>query len=342
MLTSASRTAITVFTALLVGGMHIHTPAASDLPSRRAAIEQSAGTLLVLNKEDATLAIVDPAARRVLARVQTGEAPHEVAVAGTTAVISNYGAQTPGQSLSIVDLAARRETQRLDLGPLRRPHGLSVSGGKVYFTAELNRLIARYDPATQRVDWMLGTGQPTTHMVWVRSDGAAIYTANIGGDSISIVQRGANDLAWDETVVPVGKGPEGFDVSPDGRQLWAAHSRDGGVSILDLQTKKVVGTIDLQTKRSNRLKFTPDGTHVLVSDLDAGEVVVIDVPSRKAINRIKMGKSPEGILIEPGGARAYVAVNGDNHVAIVDLKTFAVVGTIETGAGPDGMAWAER
>ena len=36
---------------------------------------------------------------------------------------------------------------------------------------------------------------------------------------------------------------------------------------------------------------------------------------------------------------AYVAVNGDNHVAVVDLKSWQVTKKISTGTGPDGMAW---
>ena len=128
-------------------------------------------------------------------------------------------------------------------------------------------------------------------------------------------------------------------MSPDGREIWAAHSRDGGVSIIDLEQKKVVGTIDLKTKRSNRLKFTPDGKLALVSDLDAGEVLVIDVASRAVTKKIPLGKMVEGILMQPDGARAYVAVNGDNYVAVIDLKTLTVTGRLETGKGPDGMAW---
>ena len=297
--------------------------------------------LIVLNKEDATLVTVDPATGKVLGRVATGEGPHEVAVSadGKTAVVGNYGAQTPGGTLSVIDLASMTETHRVDVTPLRRPHGVFFHGGSVYVTSETNRIVARYDVASNKIDWLFGTGQSGTHMVWVNADASKMYTCNIGGDSISIVERGANPLAWNQTVVPVGKGPEGFDVSPDGRQLWAAHSRDGGVSILDLAEKKVIETIDLQTKRSNRLKFTPDGRTVLVSDLDAGELLVIDVASRKVTKKITLGRMVEGILVQPDGARAYVAVNGDNHVAVVDLKSLTVVNKIETGRGPDGMAW---
>jgi len=284
---------------------------------------------------------VDPATGTILGRVPTGEGPHEVAVTpdGRTAVVGNYGAQTPGSTLSIVDLTAMKELRRVDLAPLRRPHGVFVNGGAAYFTAETNRAVARYDIASNRIDWLLGTGQSGTHMVWANADASMLVTCNIGSDSLSILERGANPLAWNQTVVPVGKGPEGFDVTPDGKEVWAAHSRDGGVSIVDLAQKKVTATIDLQTKRSNRLEFTPDGALALVSDLDAGELVVVDVPSRKVTRRIPLGRMVEGILIQPDGARAYVAVAGDNHIAVVDLKTLTVTSRIETGRGPDGMAW---
>ena len=93
------------------------------------------------------------------------------------------------------------------------------------------------------------------------------------------------------------------------------------------------------TKRSNRIKLTPDGKFALISDLEAGDLVVLDAPTRKEIKRLALGKMPEGILIPPGGSRAFVAVNGDNHVAVIDLETWQVTKKIPTGVGPDGMAW---
>jgi YVTN family beta-propeller protein len=306
----------------------------------------AAQSLLVLNKNDATLSIIDPSNGKTVASIPTGEGPHELAVSadGKLAFAANYGGQTPGNSISIIDLASKKELRRLDVTPLRRPHGLHVAEGKLYFTAEVNRVIARYDPESNKIDWVLGTGQPGTHMVSTNStkDVTQIYTANIGGDSIGVIDRGQNPLAWNVTIVPVGKGPEGFDVSPDGKELWAAQSRDGAVSVIDLATKKVTQTFDVQTKRSNRLKFTPDGKHVLISDLDSGDLVVIDVASKKTLKRVPLGKQPEGILILPDGARAYVAVSGDNKLAIVDLKTFEVTGSVSTGGSPDGMAWVPR
>lgn len=308
------------------------------------AAETPSPALVVLNKEEGSLAIVDPATNQVVGRVPTGTGPHEVAVStdGKTAFVGDYGTQVPGSTISVIDLVGQKPLRTVNLGPLRRPHGMAFADGKLYFTCEVNKLIGRYDPASTQVDWLMGTGQDGTHMVLVNKDATLIFTANIGSDSITVFERGANPLAWRNTVIPVGKGPEGIAISPDGKELWAAHSRDGGVSVIDVGSKKVVQTIPLGTKRSNRLKFTPDGKTVLISDLDAGELLVLDAASRKQVRRVKMGRAPEGILITPDGTRAYVGVAGENHVAIVDLKNWSIIGTITTGNGPDGMAWVVR
>lgn len=315
-----------LFTALAAGAADVPSPA-----------------LLVLNKEG-SLAIVDPATRKVLATVRTGYMPHETTVStdGKLAFVSNYGGgNTPGNTISVIDLAAQKEIHRVDLGVLRSPHGLSFAGGKLYFTAETSKIIGSYNPAADQVDWLLGTGQNTTHMIEVNPDLTHIYTANIGSNSISFFERSGSQT-WDQTVIPVGKGPEGFDITPDGKELWAANSRDGSVSVIEIATKRLMQTFSVQTKRSNRLKFTPDGRLVLISDLDAGQLLVLQRTTRKELKRIDVGHQPAGILVQPDSTLAYVAVTGDNNVAVIDLKTLDLQARIQTGTGPDGMAWAVR
>jgi YVTN family beta-propeller protein len=298
-------------------------------------------SLLVLNKEG-SVAIVDPATQKVLGRAPTGEGPHEVVATtdGKLAVVSNYGSgQMPGHTLSVIDIAGRKELHRVDLAPLSRPHGLFSADGKVYFTAEGSKAIGRYDPAANRVDWLLGTGQDGTHMVSMSKDHNMIFTSNIGSGTISIFEHVGGSEDWRHTVVRVGQGPEGFDVSPDGKELWAANSGDGTVSIVDVAGKKVVQTFAVGAKRSNRLKFSPDGKRVLISDLTNGGLVVVEVATRKEVKRLNLGRSVAGILLAPDGSRAYVAATNDNYVAVVDLKTLEVTGHISTGNGPDGMDW---
>ncbi|HZU26750.1 MAG TPA: YncE family protein [Bryobacteraceae bacterium] len=307
-----------------------------------AAGQNTSPMLLVLEKDDRALAVVDPATRAVLGRAPAGEDPHEVAVSGNLAFISNYGAFShPHHTLSIVDVAARRALTPLDLSPMLAPHGLAVDKAKVYFTAEGSKVIGCYDPGRQKIEWILGTGQNRTHMLVVTPDARTIFAANISSDSISVFERDpkADASGWRQTAIPVGKGPEGFDVSPDGKELWAANSADGSVSIIDLASKKVTGSLDVHTKRSNRLKFTPDGKTVLISDLGTGDLVAVDAASRAEVHRLNLGRGCAGILIPPDGSVAYVAVSPDNNVAVIDLKTFNITGRIATGRGPDGMAW---
>jgi YVTN family beta-propeller protein len=224
---------------------------------------------------------------------------------------------------------------------LNRPHGLAFAKGALYFTAEANKAIARYDPAADKIDWKFETGQDGTHMVLVARDATIIFTSNIASDSLSEIEQ-APGGAWKQTIIPVGKGPEGIELSPDGREVWSAHSRDGGVSVVDVASRKVTGTIDVGTKRSNRIKLTPDGKYALISDLDAGDLVVLDVAARKTIRRVPLGRMPEGILIPPGGSRVFVAVNGDNHIAVIEIGTWQIASRIQTGKRPDGMAWIPR
>jgi YVTN family beta-propeller protein len=310
--------------------------------SRGTLAQTHAASLLVLNKGDNALAIVDPATGKVGATVPTGVGPHEIVASpdGQFAFVTNYGEREGGTTLSMIDIPARKETRRVALTGLRRPHGIIFADGKVYFTAEANKLIARYDPAADRVDWMMGTGQDYTHMLVASKDLRQIFTANIGSDSVTAIDRTSDNNGFKETLMAVGKGPEGIDISPDGKEVWAANSSDGTVSVIDTAAHKVVQTLDLKTKHSNRLKFTLDGVLALVSDAGSDDVVVVDVATRKERKRIKVGRVPLGILMEPGGARAYVAASDDQSVAVIDLKTLEVTKHIPAGKDVDGLAWA--
>jgi DNA-binding beta-propeller fold protein YncE len=300
---------------------------------------------LFIEKQDQKVAIVDPVSLKIIARVPVGADPHEICVSGDgkTAYISDYGAfGTPLHALSVIDLATRKPLPAVDLGALLAPHGMQTVNGKIYFTAEGSKSIARYDPARGQVDWILGLGENRTHMLVVAQDESRIFASDVNSDTISILDRDKNADAsgWNQTAIKVDKGPEGFDVSPDGKELWAANSHAGTISIIDIAARKVVQTLESHTKAANRLKFTPDGRLVLISDLATGDLALFDAHTRSEIKHISLGHGAAGILITPDGSRAFVAVSRDNYIAVVDLKTLSITGRIETGGGPDGMAWA--
>jgi DNA-binding beta-propeller fold protein YncE len=233
---------------------------------------------------------------------------------------------------------------------LTGPHGITFVGGKVWFSAEGAKAVGRYDPAISKVDWSMGTGQERTHMVFVTADEKKIYTTNVSAGTVSILTDtllpappfpGAQPRKdWVQAVVPVSKGSEGFDVTPDGKQLWTASADDGTIAVIDLVAKKKIFVMDAKVQGANRLKFTPDGKLALVSSLRSGEFSVFDVASRKEIKRINLGKGGAGIEVDEDGSRAFVGCTADNYVAVIDLKKLEVISHIDVGPGPDGLAWA--
>lgn len=308
-------------------------------------------TLLALSKHDHTLSMVDPTTLKVLATVPVGEDPHEVIASadGKTAYVSNYGGGAYN-TLAVIDLVARKPLPSIDLGPLRGPHGLIFVGGKVWFTAEAAKAIGSYDSGAKKVDWILGTGQNRTHMIWVSDDLKHIVTTNVSSGTVSMIEKtgarsggpppGAPGGDWDETVVRVGNGSEGFDVSPSGKEIWVANAQEGTISIIDVANKKVAETLSANVGGANRLKFTPDGDRVFVSSLRQGTVAVLDASTRKEVKRIEVGHGAAGIEMQPDGARAFVACSPDNYVVVIDLKSLQVTSKIDVGANPDGLAWA--
>jgi YVTN family beta-propeller protein len=336
----------------------------------------SAAQLLVLEKGSNTLAIIDPASLQVRARVASGTDPHEVVASsdGTRAYISNYGGE--GSSLnfiSVVDLTTRTALPPIDLGALHSAHGLDFQGGKLYFTAETNKVIGRYDPVARRIDWVLGIGQDRTHMMIVAPDLEHIYTSNVSSGTISIIRIRTQTFGpppgpggrspgaggppppgprkvWEVTNVPAGKGSEGFDISPDGRQIWAANAQDGTITVIDVASMKARETFAVAVEGANRLKFSLDGHYVLVSGLGAfgpaahpggNNLVVLDAATHRLVKAFQLGGGSAGILMEPSGARAFVAVNQGGKVAVIDLPTLRLAGEIATNQ-PDGMAWAQH
>jgi YVTN family beta-propeller protein len=342
---------------------------AAVLPGIVVAQATPKTSLLILSKQDHTLAIVNSDDLHVVARVPVGDDPHEVVAAadGRTAYVSNYGFGA-FHTLTAVDLVEQKQKQQIDLGALRGPHGLMFAQEKVWFTAEAAKAIGSYDPESGKIDWIMGTGQNRTHMLYVFPDARRIVTTNVNSATVTILEKteGAGGVPpgpppgmpgggagtgrpparlpgppggdWNETVIPVGRGSEGFDVSPDGKEIWVANSRDGTVSVIDIAGKKVTETLQVNVPGANRLKITPDGKLALIS---AGpDLVFLDTATHHEVKRLHVGHGSGGIQVQPDGARAYVAFSPDGFVAVIDLKTLEVVGKIDAGGNPDGLAWA--
>jgi YVTN family beta-propeller protein len=305
--------------------------------------QKPAAVLVALNKNENNLAIIDPASMKLVAKVPVGTGPHEVVLSadGKTAYVANYGTgPAPGSSISVIDIASAKEIRRVDLLPLMRPHGLQMIGDKIYFTAESNRAIARYDTVANKVDWIMGTGQTGSHMIVGQADQKRFYTANIGSNSITSFEfQNAPPAGSKIEHISVGKEPEAIDLSPDGKEVWAGLNAEGAIDIIDTATNKFKEKVKIGG-RPYRVRFTPDGKFVVNTMLPTREILVLDAATRKEVLRIKLESVPLGIAFSADGRTAFVTVVQPDAVLKVDLMTGTVAGRVETGGGPDGIAVA--
>jgi len=323
------------------------------------AVPAGAGTLLVANKSDATLSLVDVDTRAVRATLPTGQGPHEVAVSpdGRLALVANYGgAGEGGSTLTVVDLPAARVARTIDLAPHRRPHGIVVlSGGeRALVTAEESAALLVVDLARGVVERALPTGARVSHMVAASADGRSAYVANIASGSIS-----AFDLASGvrRAEVDTGRGAEGLALTPDGRELWVTNRDDDTVSVVDTEALRVVATLPAPVFPI-RAEATPDGRRILVSCAGSGDLAVFSRAGRKLERRIELPTAPGptagklfggrfgsssvpiGLEIAPDGRRAWIAHATADVVSEVDLERFVKTGELRAGREPDGMGYS--
>lgn len=106
-------------------------------------------------------------------------------------------------------------------------------GGKVWFTAEGAKAVATYDPVSAKIDWIMGTGQNRTHMLYVTLDEKQIYTTNVSSATVSILEK----VTLPAMGPPPGMGPpQGFVLPPSppgGNQTRMDWNQTVGVIISD-------------------------------------------------------------------------------------------------------------
>ncbi len=333
------------------------TPAAVPVAGAPAASTDalaSRGVLLVGNKAADTVWRIDLANGTRLEEIPSGVGPHEIAVSpdGAVAVVTDYGREPPGASLTVLDLAGDAAPRRIDLGRNARPHGLRwlPDGRRVVVTAEDSDSLVMVDVAAGRVERAIDVGPGKAHMVALNADGRTAYVSKVGAGTIRRIDLASTAPAVPARDVAAGAGAEGIAVAPDG-SVWVTNREDGTVTVHGPDTLDLRATLP-SPGFPIRIVFTPDGRHALVSNARAGTLAVFGAARRTSVATVDiapegveprdtmLGRAalPIGIAVHPDGGRAYVAVSGSNRTAVVDTATWTVVDHWATGREPDALA----
>ena len=307
--------------------------------------QQADSIIMAISKQERTLSFIDPVQIKEIARIPIPGGPHELTTSpdGRFAYLANYyqSDKTPGHSISVIDIAARKEIKKFELGGLLMLHGIVESDGKLYFTSEQTRSVARYNLATGSVDWIRGTGQSLTHILVVSHDGSRLYATNMRSDTVTAIDiEGSGQDPASIKQIPVGKAPEGIAISPDGKELWVGHNGDGSISIIDTTTLTVKKTFKVGMVPI-RLKYTSDGNRVIVVDPRASELIIYDAVKAQEIKRVKIPGGPVSFAFSPDEKQVVVSLLNVGKAAVVDLESGNILGFVQIGLVPDGIAWVK-
>ncbi len=310
------------------------------------AVPTTQPVLLVANKAEATVSVLELPGGRSLATLPTAVGPHEIAVSpdGRRAVVTGYGNKAePGRSLTVIDVPSLSVVRTIDLGEYRRPHGAAFlpDGRRVVVTAEANTAVEIVDVEAGAVERGIPTAQQGTHLVALAPGGARAYTANIGSGTVTAIDLVAMTAS---EPYPAIEACEAIAVTPDGKQVWTASLAQDRIIVLDAKTLAVVGDL-AAAGRPIRITPAPDGRSMLVSNVDGSVVQLVDVATRTAAKiplppRSGPSAVPIGTVISPDSKTAYVALGAEDRVAVVDLATRTITGHLATGRGPDGLGYS--
>jgi YVTN family beta-propeller protein len=304
------------------------------------------GLLIVTNKGDQTLGIIDPVLGKQVATVkQSGVTGHELVASpdGRTAYVPIYGDSgvgrpgSDGRTVDVIDLASRRIVATIDLGRPERPHDPKFgSDGRLYVTTELTNSVTVIDPRTNQVVDRLPTDQPESHMLLVSRDGRRAYTSNVHAGTVSAIDVASKKV---KAVIPVAKMGQRLAFSADEKWVFTADQHEPRLIVIDAATNQVARSVALPGIAYGTAA-TIDGRHLVLALIKSNQVARLDLATWTVGPTLDVPKAPQEVLVRPDGKVAYVSCDASGKVAEIDLEQWKVARLIDAGPMVDGLAWA--
>jgi YVTN family beta-propeller protein len=173
-----------------------------------------------------------------------------------------------------------------------------------------------------------------------------VYTADLGSDTVSVIDPSdpTNNVVIE--TVPVGINPLRLRVTPNDQELWVANFDGWSVSIIDTTSNTVTHTITAANglrRGPAGIDFSPDGSFAYIPNFFGGKFIqIFDTATRNLVSEVFLGDFPTDIVVSADGLTLYVA-RANIGVQVVSVSptdpTVLAVGTlIVTGGGIEGLS----
>jgi DNA-binding beta-propeller fold protein YncE len=305
------------------------------------------GMLVVANKGDNALGLIDVAAGKQVAEVaEGGVTGHEVIASrdGKLAYVPIYGNSgvgmpgTDGSNMVVIDLASRKVVGNVDFGKGVRPHCplFGPRNGLLYVSTELEKAIAIIDPSTLKIVGSIPTGQEQSHMFTITRNGHRAYTANVGPGTVSVLDLDARKVL---DIIPVSGQVQRISLSVDDKLVFTSDVTKPQLAVIDTATNKIKTWIPMPGLGYGSAP-TQDGKWLVIALPLVNKVAAIDLRTMQVAHTMDVPTKPQEVLIAPDGKTAYVSCDQSAKVAVINVADWTVKGMIDAGKGVDGLAWA--
>ncbi|MBI3989640.1 MAG: beta-propeller fold lactonase family protein, partial [candidate division NC10 bacterium] len=127
-------------------------------------------------------------------------------------------------------------------------------------------------------------------------------------------------------------------ITPDGKEVWVNAGGEDHVPIVDVATLKIKDKVQLGEAIGNgHIWFSPDGKQAYLTSPKFGRVYIIDIPGRKVLANVPVGKTPTFIQVTSDGKNVWGTNTGGTDVYVIDAAATTVAATVEVGPNPNHL-----
>ena len=292
------------------------------------ALSVSADVLVIAQMDESQVVLVESETYKTVATLATGKNPHEVRVSPD----QRHAYIAAGKTITAIDLKERKVKATFDLGA-HSAHDIRVSrdGKRLWLACARTQSILELDAGTGTIIKTYKTNQEGSWFVEITPDERKLYTPNLEGKSVSVIDRATSNVK----VIPFEHAVYGIDITPDGKQVWVS-GRD--LAVIDTSKDEVIARIKASEADTGRLRITSDGKKLVVAL--AKKLAVFDVKTHRLINETELSASPKVLTLSDDNRRALLTNPEDNSVSVVNIIDGKQLTTFQTGKKPDGIAWS--
>ena len=210
------------------------------------------------------------------------------------------------------------------------------ASGRLYLAHMNADQLVVFDTAKREVVANLD-GFKRVHGVTVAPQIHRLYASVTGDHEVAAVDT--DTLKTVGTAGPIAY-PDGLAYAPRQNKVFVSDEHGGVDAVIDAATNRLVTNIALGGGAGNTV-YDPVSGNILVAVHRLNLLAVIDPATIGIVRRLPLPgiANPHGIALDTAAHVAFIAGEENHTLAMVDLSTMKVLGTYQTGADPDVLAY---